>query len=197
VAVPFLVQPVLSKGSLSHRAQPTLEADGLTLRPWERGDVDALIEAYADPAIQQWHGRSMDEHEAPEWIEERAARWVSETGVEWAVVEGGSLVGRVGFRALELFDGLGEAGYWTLPSARGRGIAGRALGSASSWMLDELGFHRLELKHAIENAPSCRVAERAGYRLEGTERQAVLHPDGWHDMHVHVRIEGDPEVAAV
>jgi hypothetical protein len=27
--------------------------------------------------------------------------------------------------------------------------------------------------------------------LEGTKRSAILHPDGWHDMHLHARVRGD------
>jgi RimJ/RimL family protein N-acetyltransferase len=35
---------------------------------------------------------------------------------------------------------------------------------------------------------SCRAAEKAGYPAEGTRRSAALHPDGWHDMHVHALV---------
>ena len=195
--MPFLVDPLVPDGSLSDHPQPTLEAEGLTIRPWAQRDIGALVEAFADPAIQRWHARSLDEREAAEWIADHAARWKEETGVDWAVVEGDAVVGRVGFRDLVLFDGLGEAAYWTMPSARGRGIAGRALRRASAWIIDDVGFHRLESHHAVENAASCRVAEQAGYRLESTARQAVLHPDGWHDMHIHVRIAGDPVLGVV
>ncbi|WP_280249364.1 GNAT family N-acetyltransferase [Nocardia abscessus] len=33
-----------------------------------------------------------------------------------------------------------------------------------------------------------RAAVKAGFALEGVERSAALHADGWHDMHVHARI---------
>jgi RimJ/RimL family protein N-acetyltransferase len=38
------------------------------------------------------------------------------------------------------------------------------------------------------NAESCQVALKAGFALEGTARSALLHTDGWHDMHVHARL---------
>ena len=50
---------------------------------------------------------------------------------------------------------------------------------------------RLEVWHSTRNAASCRVAEKAGFVAEGVKRHAVLHVDGWHDMHVHARIAGD------
>lgn len=44
--------------------------------------------------------------------------------------------------------------------------------------------------HAVRNEASCRVAIKTGFVLEGTKRSAVLHPDGWHDMHLHARVRG-------
>ena len=69
---------------------------------------------------------------------------------------------------------------------RGRGVAPRALGAVADWGIANLGLHRLELEHSTLNEPSCRVAEKAGFQLEGTRRSVALHDDGWHDMHVHV-----------
>lgn len=35
-----------------------------------------------------------------------------------------------------------------------------------------------------------RVAEKAGFALEGTMLSALIHTDGWHDMHVHALLAG-------
>jgi RimJ/RimL family protein N-acetyltransferase len=79
-----------------------------------------------------------------------------------------------------------------LPAARGTGVAARAVGALVGWALGDVGLHRLELVHAVANTASCRVAGKAGYALEGTLRSAMLHADGWHDMHLHARVNGDP-----
>ena len=78
------------------------------------------------------------------------------------------------------------------PEARGRDVAARALRLVSDWLFTEIGLHRIELAHAVANAASCRVAAKAGYVLEGTKRRQTLHPDGWHDMHLHARLDSDP-----
>lgn len=186
-----LVSPVVPAGRLSDQPQPHLRVDDLVLRPWIPGDVAVLIEAYGNPEIQQWHARSMDEADARAWIDERADRWRTEIGVDWAILVEGVVAGRVGFRELNLREGRGEAAYWVVPSRRGHGIAATSLSAGSEWMFSEAGFHRLELAHSPRNQASCRVAERAGYRGEGTARQQVLHPDGWHDMHLHARLATD------
>jgi ribosomal-protein-alanine N-acetyltransferase len=79
-----------------------------------------------------------------------------------------------------------------VPPARGRCIATRALAVVSQWMFANVGLHRLELQHSTANPDSCRVAEKTGYRYEGTKRRQALHLDGWHDMHLRARLAGDP-----
>ncbi len=92
---------------------------------------------------------------------------------------------------LKLSDGSGEVLYWLLPAARGRGVAVAAARRISQWAFDDLGLHRLRLCHSVANDPSCRVAVKAGFILEGTMRSALLHEDGWHDQHLHALIADD------
>jgi RimJ/RimL family protein N-acetyltransferase len=163
------------------------------LRPWESSDVPVLLEAYRDPAIAQWHVRSMTEQEADRWVETRAERWANETGADWAVVEKDTVLGRVGLRRMNLAEGYGEVAYWVLPTARGQGVAPRSVRVMTEWLFANTGLHRLELAHSSANAASCRVAHKSGYRYEGTKRQQALHADGWHDMHLHSRLRDDTD----
>jgi ribosomal-protein-alanine N-acetyltransferase len=72
--------------------------------------------------------------------------------------------------------------------ARGRAIAARSVDALSAWAFGLIGFNRLNLHHSTANTASCWAAERTGYRLEGTLRQAIKHADGWH---VHGRLRTD------
>lgn len=174
-------------GRMGGRPQPCLSVDELTIRPWTAHDVPVIVAAYADEDIQRWHVRSLGEGEATAWAARWADRWRHETGADWAVAEGGTVLGRVGIRRLELAEGFGEAAYWVLPAARGRAVAPRALTAVTDWMF-ALGLHRMELTHSTRNAASCRVAEKAGYAYEGTMHGRGLHADGYHDMHLHARL---------
>jgi ribosomal-protein-alanine N-acetyltransferase len=185
--MPSLVAPALACGSLRTRDQPVLATDELIVRPWKSTDRGAVLRAYADPEIQRWHARSMTDAEAADWIDSWAERWDLESGADWAVTDGREILGRIGLRRLDLHEGLGEVSFWVMPEARGRRVAPRALCALSGWA-SGVGFHRLELVHSIQNDASCRVARAASYELEGTKRQEALHPDGWHDMHLHARL---------
>ncbi|MGF7239535.1 MAG: GNAT family N-acetyltransferase [Frankia sp.] len=181
----------VASGWLRDQEQPTLRVDELTVRPWCLADATAVVEAYRDPEIQRWHVRSMTEPEARDWVTSWSGRWRAETGTGWAVTRDGVLVGRVGFSVASLVEGLAEAAYWTVPSARGGQVAVRALRAVSRWMLGAGGFHRLEVNHSVANPASCRVAAGAGYTYEGTRRRLGLHRDGWHDMHLHALLAED------
>jgi RimJ/RimL family protein N-acetyltransferase len=178
---------------MRHAEQPVLVASGgLTLRPWVPSDAAAVLAAYTDPGIRHWHRRGVaSEDEARELIAGWNRGWGDETTACWAVLAGdrAEVAGRVAIRDVDLQLGHGDVGYWVLPAARGSGIAVRAVREASRWALAELGLHRLDLGHSVANTASCRVAEKAGFRLEGTLRSALLHADGWHDMHLHGRTE--------
>lgn len=188
--MPELVPHTVAPGTLAGLPQPMFPlGEGVELRPWADGDAPAVMSAYADPDIQRWHVRGVDSvDEAHEMIRSWRQAWAQERRLEWAVAEtDGAVLGRLALKDLVLFDGIAEVAYWTVPAARGRGLAPRALAAASGWAFD-VGFRRLELEHSTRNPASCRVAEKAGFSWEGTRLGSALHADGHHDMHVHTRL---------
>jgi RimJ/RimL family protein N-acetyltransferase len=192
--MPSLVGPVVAPGTLAAMSQPELQTDdGLILRPWYSDDVAVVVKAYADPLVQQWNLRSMNEVEAAEWIDSWKSTWIAESDAGWAVADAatGAVLGRLGLREIHLTEGQAEVTYWVLPEARGQGVAVRATVAVCRWAFRSLGLHRIELAHSVLNAASCRVATKAGFALEGTRRSALLHPDGWHDMHLHALVSSN------
>lgn len=192
--MPRLVDAVVSPGRISALDQPVLPAgEDVALRPWRVDDAQGLIDAFSDPLIQRWHMRSFGSAtEALEWIEGWHERWASESAASWAVAtSAGHLRGYLGLHGLNLEMGSAQISYWVLPSARGLGIASLATTAVSAWLFEDVGLHRLWLMHSVQNEPSCRVASKAGFSVEGTLRDGLLHADGWHDMHVHGRLAND------
>ncbi len=190
--VPLLVSPVHPAGALRSLSQPRIEAGGLVLRPWRASDAETVRTAFDCPDIQRWHVRRMDSRdEALAWIEAWKPRWDSEKDASWAIAVDDEPVGQAGLRTISLFEGSAQLSYWVLPGARGAGIAVRAAHALTRWTFDVLGFHRVFLQHSTANAASCRVATKLGFPVEGTSRSALLHADGWHDIHTHARLSTD------
>lgn len=196
----FSTPPAISAGALAACAQPVLTGPGdLVLRPWELSDVAVFLSAYQDPAIRHWHTRQpASEEDVRAWFDKYRRDWLQESAAHWAVARGsdGRVLGRFALGSFNLDDGVAGCGYWVLPEARGADVASRALVAVSGWALCEAGFHRLHLSHSTRNEPSCRVAVKAGFLLEGTMRSEAVHSDGRHDMHLHARIRGDREGSA-
>lgn len=195
--MPSLTTPALPAGSLASLRQSEVAGDGVMLRAWRESDRGAVVAGFADPAIQRWHCRSMDDDEALAWIARWPRHWSEETGASWAVVDDGVVAGQIGLRRMDLGEGLAAISYWVLPAARGRRVAPRALEALSGWAFGTLGLHRLELSHSTANPASCQVAQRCGFLLEGTKRAEARHVDGWHDMHAHARLTTDPTPSSV
>ncbi|WP_234391487.1 GNAT family N-acetyltransferase [Nocardia suismassiliense] len=187
-----MTEDVVESARFTDAAQPVLSAEGgLLLRPWVTEDSEDVFEAYKDRSIQRWHVRSARSiTEARQWIEEWNMAWRKAIRAHWAVADttDGRVVGRVSLKHMDLVGGQAEVAYWAMPAARGRAVVPRAVEALTAWAFYDAGFHRLELTHSVHNEPSCRVADKTGFRWEGTKYSSGLHLDGWHDMHLHARI---------
>jgi RimJ/RimL family protein N-acetyltransferase len=151
--------------------------DGRVRLRWLRGDdARAVVAACRDPEIPRW--TFMQEGLTPK----RAAAWIaradrlraSGAAARFAIVSAGGadddrFLGQVGV-SIDWRRVSGEAFYWVAATARQRGVATTALRLVSRWALGSLGLQRLELLIDPRNGASQRVAERAGYRREGTLR---------------------------
>jgi RimJ/RimL family protein N-acetyltransferase len=170
-----------------------LTAPGLLLRPWREADAQAVLDALRDPEIARWNPSSVgdDLPGALAWVRARAD-WSAGDHVSLTVTDpaAGVVLGSVSLHQIHGHDA--SIGYWTVPAARGQGIASTAVILLTGWAFAHLGLHRIELCHAVANAASCRVADRAGYLPEGTLRESYRYGDGRrHDEHLHARLVTD------
>jgi RimJ/RimL family protein N-acetyltransferase len=163
----------------------------ISLRHFDDADVGALLEAFADDELWRWNPGPIDADGVAEWMRYRND-WSDGQHASWAIDLDGVVVGSVSLHHVDHDQRDAEVGYWVAASARRRGVATRGLELATAYGFDELGLHRVYLYHAVDNAPSCGVAGRAGYLLEGTLRQSHRYGDGeYHDEHLHARLGTD------
>ncbi|MET8854728.1 GNAT family N-acetyltransferase [Streptomyces sp. NPDC004579] len=193
--VQFSVQPA-----------PELTGLGLRLRPWDPesdADVSAYLRGLSDPELQRWNTPLRfvrDIGTARESLRTRVAAAVGGTGISFCVTEAetGETLGHIGVNEIDHVMSCARIGYWVLPEARGGRVATRALTLATRYGFTDLALHRLELGHAVGHEVSCRVAERCGFRHEGTLRGAMFEAgrhDAFRDVHLHGRLATDPEPA--
>lgn len=175
------------------RAAATPTAPALVLRPWCAQDVAALVEAYRDPDLRRWASPSVESaDEGLRWVRDQERDWASGTRFGFAVLEEGpeapQVVGHVVLKGAGPGKASGEVGYWTAARARGRGVAPRALETLTAWAFEAFradGLECLELLHQVDNAASCRVAEKSGYAFGRILPSAP--PSYPLDGHLHLR----------
>lgn len=174
---------------------PTATAPGLLLRPWTEQDIPAMVAAYRDPEMRRWLRYPITTAEqARQVIEAREADRRAGKSFSFAVAESDTdgLLGAVTVRGLDGEATSGEVGYWVASTARGRGIATRALEAACEWAFGlprTRPLERLELLHSVGNQASCRVAEKAGFTL--SQVLPPLPPEFPEDGHLHIRLASD------
>lgn len=171
-----------------------ITAGTLHLRPWAARDRDDLLIASTDPDIARWNPvGDVDGFLA------RAEATADDDGADLAVVDAttGAVRGRVALFRVDRRTGDGEIGCWVLPDHRGRGVGTHAVGALTRWAFAALGLTRIELFHAVDNAPMCGLAARSGFAREATLRSSYRYGDGRrHDEHLHARLATDPEPSA-
>jgi RimJ/RimL family protein N-acetyltransferase len=116
---------------------------------------------------------------AATWIDTYVDAWRDGTRAGFAILEEetDAFLGMVALVQLDLALREGELGYIVAPAARGRGVAGRAIGLLAGWAFRDLRLSRVEAWIDVANERSKRVAERAGFTFEGI-RRSVPFKDG-------------------
>ncbi len=92
--------------------------------------------------------------------------------------DGGDYVGGSGLHHIDWATPKFEIGYWCRPRFQGQGLVGEAVAAIVRLAFDQLGARRLTCLPDAANTASRRVAERAGFVLEGIMRHERCAPDG-------------------
>jgi RimJ/RimL family protein N-acetyltransferase len=177
---------VANPSGLRHDAlmdQPQIKSEDLLVRPWQIGDAKPIFRACQDPEIQRWTPvpRPYELAHAVDYITNVATQaWADRSAAHFGVFDGETdeLLGSMSIVRMDLASKAGELGYWTAPTARGRGVATKAGRAVAVWGLERLGIERLIWRADVGNHASRLVALRIGFHMEGTQRGALSAVDG-------------------
>ena len=170
---------------------PVVITDGsLTLRPLRFRDRRSWLESrrFNREWLQPWEATSpihKIDAALPSYFEmvahhNRDGR--AERALSLAIWSDNKFVGQItlGGIAFGAYRG-GHIGYWIDQRLANNGLTTRAVKALTKYAFDEMKLHRIEINLRPENGASQRVAQKAGYKLEG-ERARFLHIDGdWRD----------------
>jgi RimJ/RimL family protein N-acetyltransferase len=157
---------------------PDSLSDGVVLlRQLRSDDRDAMLATMRDPLVRRWLNMPSDPH--PRDFEQLRRRvrdgWKSGERYDYVVAPVADDVAVGAVIASRRHRDNYELAYLAGPRGRGNGLMSRAVRLFCD-ALFEHGVGRLEVRTHPDNAPSQRLAERAGFQREGIERQSIwLH----------------------
>ncbi len=141
-----------------------------TLRPLAHRDAAPYAAGTADPDVRRF--AHLPE---PEYTPERVTELIDTTIAE-GLREGSLAVLAIAARDTDRFLGSvvvfditaesAEIGFWLAPDARGRGLGTDAL-LAGQDLARAMGLGTVTARTMVDNIPSQRVLERAGFRRQG------------------------------
>ena len=150
---------------------PLVETARLRLRGFRASDLDAQARMLGDPAVMHYVGGiGLSREDSWRRVIGAAGLWTLLGYGYWAVErrEDGAMIGQVGFadfkRAMApSIEGLPEMGWIFAPAAHGQGYASEAVAGALDWADRVLRAPEIVAIIDAANAPSIRVAEKAGF----------------------------------
>lgn len=154
-----------------------LETPRLLLRPFRASDAEqAFANWMSDSAVTRF--LTWEPHSDLSFTRELLALWEEEAQspetYHWAIVwkENGEAAGDISVVAADMRSESAAVGYCLSRALWGKGVMTEALSRVVEYLFGEVGFYRIEAKHAAENAASGRVMEKCGFQKEGVLRAA-------------------------
>jgi diamine N-acetyltransferase len=167
------------------------------LRPIERDDLPRFVEWFGDPEVRRhlliYLPFSLAQEER--WFENLLERLERQTDVLLAIeTADGVHIGNLGLhsidwknRSAEFGIAIGEKAYW------GQGYGTDAVRTLLDLAFREMNLHRVFLRVNVDNVRGIRCYEKAGFRREGTSRDATFSDGAYHDQYVMSILESEFE----
>jgi RimJ/RimL family protein N-acetyltransferase len=155
-------------------------------------DTDFLLELLAADDVRQFLGprTAATREEVLEEIERSLAEPASFG--RFVIELDGEPAGMLGFHLLSERNRIARLERLAVhPRFRGRRLADDAARLFQRHLLEELGFHRLELEIYAFNERACAHAERSGFVREGRKRKAYLKDGEWVDSVLYALVTED------
>lgn len=172
-----------------------LFGERIRLRAIEREDIPTFVRWFNDPEVRQYllMYEPMSHAKEERWFESRLdARddfllaIEAQTGDAWIHI-GNAGLHRIDWKNRTAIFGiaLGEKAYW------GQGYGTDATRTMLRFAFGELNLHRVELEVYDFNPRAMRCYEKAGFRHEGTRRQALFRDGRYWDVHTMAVLQAE------
>lgn len=160
---------------------PVLTGQKVTLRPPIEGDAARFIAWFADTEVTRYLGTAFPLSLQAE--EEAIKRMGEAKDTVWWVIEAeGKAIGATGIHRIDWINAHGITGTVIGDKTCWRkGYGSEAMALRTDYAFRQLNLHKLKSGAFMENEPSKRALQKAGYRQVGVFREDFWRDGKWHD----------------
>jgi len=184
-----------TQATFSFGAFPILRTERLDLLELEPRFVDDIFAVRSDPEVQLYNSvPHQTRDDTFRFIAEQREKYVHESQVIWtlALRAPTRVVGSVSVFDWDRYHRRAQIGYELARDQWGRGLAQEALHEVLRFAFDKMMLNRIEIWTAAENQRSVRLAQRLGFKRDGTLQKRILEDDGqFHDCAVFGLLRAD------
>lgn len=160
---------------------PVLKGQKVTLRPPDAGDAAKFIEWFADLEVTRFLGTAFPlSLQAEEDTIKRLGE--SKNDVWWVIEAEGKCIGASGIHRIDWINAhaitgtvIGDTSCWR------KGYGSEAMALRTAYAFRQLNLHKLKSGAFMENEPSKRALQKAGYKQVGVSREDFWRDGRWHD----------------
>jgi len=174
-------------------AIPSFDLGQVRMRPFVEGDAPAWLGVVTDTAITSctsWGITSISE--MTQLVRRTIAGYADSTSRRWALeVPDLGVVGSCGFKWWDSRNAVAEIAYELAPHYWRRGIVKEAVRAAVHHGFTAMDLARIEATVMVDNQPSTRLLEGAGFAREGRLRECRLCAGVRRDFFVYGLLRGE------
>lgn len=191
------MSPIPLPISIRYAPHYPILTERLLLRPFIRGDVDAVFSYRSLAAVAEYlFDQPMSHEECAEAVRARASQvaFTSEGDKILLAVEErqtGRLVGEVSLIWRNLVDQQAEIGYIVHPQFWSRGYATEAARALLAFGFGTGALHRIYARCDARNSASARVMQRLGMREEAHLREHTQIKGRWDEELIYAILEDE------
>lgn len=161
-----------------------------------RAEEAPLVNAAVIESIQQiaawmpWANPTPTPQQTLAWVRQAQAKFITREELHFLIFDlEGNFAGACGFHDIKWTVPKFEIGYWLRSNLSGRGYMTEAVRALTDLAFDHLDAARVEVRMDDRNERSWRVAERAGFTLEGILRRDARDVEGrLRDTRVYAKV---------
>ena len=179
---------------LTHRGTVPLQTERLILRRFQLEDAQAMYTNWAcDPEVTRY--LTWEPHVSPDATRELLRDWTAKyedpTYYNWLIELDGVPIGNVSVVRINEKSLHAELGYCMGKLWWNKGLMTEAVTAVTRFLFEEVGVHKLKIRHLVKNPGSGRVAQKCGFIREGILREEYLSDGVYMDVAVYGKLDNE------